>query len=150
MLYTVGEMAKLLGIAASTPRYYDQEGLLPFVERSQGGMRMFSDRDYAPLVVIGCLRKAGLSVKEVREVIGLAGQGDETLARRLAIFERRKAEVEKQIEDLQKMLAVLEYKCWYYRTACAARTEDAVRHCCCSDVPEAYRTVFQKLTLEDE
>ena len=40
MLYTVGEMAKLLGIAASTLRYYDQEGLLPFVERSSGGVRV--------------------------------------------------------------------------------------------------------------
>ena len=33
MVYTVGEMAKLLGVAASTLRYYDKEGLLPFVER---------------------------------------------------------------------------------------------------------------------
>ena len=39
MGYTVGEMAKLLGITASTLRYYDKEGLLPFVERSSGGMR---------------------------------------------------------------------------------------------------------------
>lgn len=29
MLYTVGEMAKILGIPASTLRYYDKEGLLP-------------------------------------------------------------------------------------------------------------------------
>lgn len=41
MLYTVGEMAKMLGIPASTIRYYDKEGLLPFVERSSGGIRMF-------------------------------------------------------------------------------------------------------------
>ena len=33
MVYTVGEMARLLGITASTLRYYDREGLLPFVER---------------------------------------------------------------------------------------------------------------------
>ena len=30
MVYTVGEMAKLLDIPASTLRYYDKEGLLPF------------------------------------------------------------------------------------------------------------------------
>ena len=42
MLYTVGEMAKLLGISSSTLRYYDREGLLPFVERSRGGIRMFT------------------------------------------------------------------------------------------------------------
>lgn len=36
MLYTVSEMAKRLGVAPSTLRYYDKEGLLPFVERSGG------------------------------------------------------------------------------------------------------------------
>ncbi|MFR5909070.1 MAG: MerR family DNA-binding transcriptional regulator [Gemmiger formicilis] len=29
MAYTVGEMAKRLGVPASTLRYYDKEGLLP-------------------------------------------------------------------------------------------------------------------------
>ena len=33
MLYTVSEMAKRLGVAPSTLRYYDKEGLLPFIER---------------------------------------------------------------------------------------------------------------------
>ena len=46
MVYTVGEMAKLLGIPSSTLRYYDKEGLLPFVERSSGGIRMFHEKDY--------------------------------------------------------------------------------------------------------
>lgn len=36
MVYTVGEMAQKLGVPASTLRYYDKEGLLPFVERSSG------------------------------------------------------------------------------------------------------------------
>ena len=40
MIYTVGEMAQKLGVPASTLRYYDKEGLLPFVERSSGGIRM--------------------------------------------------------------------------------------------------------------
>ena len=38
MQYTVGEMAKLLDIPASTLRYYDREGLLPFVGRFAGGV----------------------------------------------------------------------------------------------------------------
>ena len=85
MLYTVGEMARLLGIAASTLRYYDQEGLLPFVERSQGGIRVFTDSDYGPLLVIGCLKKSGLSIKEIKQFIGLAEQGDASLDQRLEI-----------------------------------------------------------------
>ena len=39
MVYTIGEMAKMLGVPASTLRYYDKEGLLPFVARSSGGIR---------------------------------------------------------------------------------------------------------------
>ena len=42
MIYTVGEMAQTLGVPASTLRYYDKEGLLPFVERSSGGIRTVS------------------------------------------------------------------------------------------------------------
>ena len=66
MVYTVGEMAKLLGITASTLRYYDKEGLLPFVERSSGGIRMFQESDFEWLQVIGCMKKAGMSIKDIR------------------------------------------------------------------------------------
>ena len=55
MVYTIGEMAKRLGVPASTLRYYDKEGLLPFVERSSGGIRMFQDSDFEWLQVIGCM-----------------------------------------------------------------------------------------------
>lgn len=56
MLYTIGEMAKI-NVAPSL-RYYDKEGLLPFVERSGGGIRMFKDEDFEWLYTIECLKKA--------------------------------------------------------------------------------------------
>ena len=56
MVYTVGEIAKRLGVTASTRRYYDKEGWLPFVERSSGGMRMFQESDIAWLQIIGCMK----------------------------------------------------------------------------------------------
>ena len=147
MLYTVGEMAKILGIAASTLRYYDQEGLLPFVERSQGGIRMFTERDYGSLLVISCLKKSGLSIKEIKAFIGMAQEGDSSLQQRLALFRRRKEAVERQISELQETLALLQYKCWYYEKACQAGTEDAVRHLLCSEVPAGCREALEKLNL---
>lgn len=59
MVYTVGEMAKRLDIPSSTLRYYDKERLLPFVERSSGGTRMFQEKDFEWLQIIECLKKAG-------------------------------------------------------------------------------------------
>ena len=52
MLYTVGEIAKILGVQPSTLRYYDKEGLLPFIARSEGGIRMFTEKDYEASVKI--------------------------------------------------------------------------------------------------
>ena len=44
MFYTIGEMAQRLNVAPSTLRYYDKEGLLPFVERSSGGQSVLDQQ----------------------------------------------------------------------------------------------------------
>lgn len=93
MLFTVGEMARELGIPASTLRYYDQEGLLPFVKRSGSGMRIFTDADYETLMVIGYLKKSGLSIKEIKSFISMAAQGDASIKDRLALFRGRRTAV---------------------------------------------------------
>ena len=57
MPYTVGEMARKLQVAPSTLRYYDKEGLLPFVERSEGGIRIFKETDFEWLSIIEMLKE---------------------------------------------------------------------------------------------
>ena len=52
MVYTIGEMAKRLNVAPSTLRYYDKEGMLPFIERSSGGIIMFQEKDMSWLQII--------------------------------------------------------------------------------------------------
>ena len=86
MIYTVGEMAQKLGVPASTLRYYDKEGLLPFVERSSGGIRMFRENDFEWLQVIRCMKKAGMSIKDIRQYIELSMQGAEL---RSLMYEKR-------------------------------------------------------------
>ena len=44
--YTIGQAAEMTGLSVSTLRYYEKEGLLPFVERTGGGRRVFSDEDF--------------------------------------------------------------------------------------------------------
>ena len=99
MVYTVGEMAKLLDVPASTLRYYDKEGLLPFVARSSGGIRMFQDSDFEWLQVISCMKKAGMSIKDIRQYIQLALQGDDTIDMRLNMFQHQRELLKAQLED---------------------------------------------------
>lgn len=145
MLYTVGEMAKLLGVAPSTLRYYDKEGLLPFVERSGGGMRMFKDSDYEWLKIIECLKKTGMSIKNIREYILMAMLGDETLEQRLEMIKKQKENITRQINELQEMSETLDYKLWYYETAVKAGTADIPRQMTDEEIPERFVNVRKKL-----
>lgn len=145
MLYTVGEIAKVLGVPASTLRYYDKEGLLPFVERSSGGIRMFSQKDYEWLKVIECLKQSGLSIREIRNFIHMAMEGDSSLSGRLELFQTRRDAVKKQLEDMQETLALLEYKCWYYEQAMKDGTEEKVRSLSPEQLPQIYREIQEKI-----
>ena len=62
-MYTIGQISEMFQLPISTLRYYDKEGLLPFVERSSGGIRMFKESDFEWLSIIECLKKADIPEK---------------------------------------------------------------------------------------
>ena len=138
MVYTVGEMAKKLDVPASTLRYYDKEGLLPFVERSSGGIRMFQESDFEWLQVIGCMKKAGMSIRDIRQYIELALRGDDTIDTRLKMFTHQRDVLLAQMEEMRHTLETVEYKCWYYETAKAAGTSSSAISLGTSIVPAAF------------
>lgn len=138
MFYTIGEMAKKMGVPASTLRYYDKEGLLPFVGRSGGGIRVFRDEDIAFLEIIGCMKKTGMPIKEIKFFVDWCIEGDSTIDNRLALIENQKKLVEQQLSDMSEHLLMLEYKTWYYETAKKAGTckiHDTIDK---SEIPEKF------------
>lgn len=143
MVYTIGETAKRLNIAASTLRYYDKEGLLPFVERSNGGIRIFKDEDFEWLGIIECLKKTGMPIKEIKEFVDWCVAGDATIDQRLALIKAQQEAVERQIQAMQENLKMLSYKRWYYETAKQAGSCSIHKDMKLSDVPEAYRTFIR-------
>ncbi len=146
MVYTVGEMSKLLGIPSSTLRYYDKEGLLPFVERSPGGIRMFQEKDYEWLKIIECLKKAGMSIKDIKKYIELSLKGDDTISERLQMFRDQRESLLSQMAALQQTLDVIDYKCWYYETAEQAGSLDVLNNIGPDDIPEQFRSVKRSLS----
>jgi len=61
------------------------------------------------------------------------------LQQRRDMFYERRAAVEKQIAELQKTLDIIQYKCWYYETACEAGTEALLENMAGGDMPEPVR-----------
>jgi len=148
MLYTVGEMAKRIGVAPSALRYYDKEGLFPFVERSSGGIRMFKDADFEWLQVIECLKKTGMQLGDIKRFIEMAMQGNETIDERLELIVNQKEAVKLRIDELNATLKTLEFKHWYYETAKNAGTTEVPRNMTLEELPEEYREVRKKLRGE--
>ena len=142
MFYTIGEMARKLNVAPSTLRYYDKEGLLPFVERSSGGIRMFKDEDMEWLRLLGCLKKAGMPLKEIRAFMDWSRQGDATIGRRLNLIEKQRQSVLEQQKQLEDTLLMLDYKRWYYQTAQEAGTCAVHDSLTPEQVPERFRALM--------
>ncbi len=136
MFYSIGEVAKMFNIPASTLRYYDREGLFPNVKRSSGGIRVFSDVEVETLKVIECLKSTGMQIKDIKLFLDWCLEGDTTLQKRRDMFYERKAIVEKQMQELHKTMEMIQYKCWYYETAVEAGSEGLPKNMPVDDLPE--------------
>ncbi len=139
MTYSIGQVAESTGISVSTLRYYDREGMFPELTRSDGGIRVFTERELGTLRVIECLKAAGMPIRDIKEFLTWCQEGDASLSKRQAMFQARLAEVERQLTALEKTRNHLLYKCWYYDTALALGSEAAVRSLPPEAVPEALR-----------
>lgn len=120
MRYSIGQVAKKLGLTTHTIRYYDKEGLLPFVRKGSSGARVFEEDDVDWLIIVECLKATGMPLKEIRKYILLCQQGDETLQMRFEMFKKQKIEIEKQMNTLKQYMEKIDFKIAYY--------DDAVKH----------------------
>lgn len=146
MTYTIGETAELVGVPASTMRYYEKEGLLPQLSRNTGGRRVFEDKDLEALKVIDCLKQSGLHIPEIRQFMRWAQLGDETIEQRGELFEECRNAVLEQMAGLQRTLEIVDFKCWYYRAAAELGSEQAVRELPDDQIPETIRRTRELLT----
>ncbi len=117
MGYSISKASEKTGLSTFTLRYYEKEGLLPFVERTPSGTRCFQDGDFEWLGMITCLKNTGMSIKDIREFVGLYMEGDETFEKRLAMIHAQKREVEARMEEFQHYLEKLDCKIEYYERA---------------------------------
>lgn len=122
--FSISEVAKELNLTVYTLRYYDKEGLMPFIERTPSGIRIFKETDISALKIVECLKASGMPIKEIKNFIDWCSEGDSTLQQRYDMFMERKATVEAQMEELKKTMEIIEHKCFYYKTALEAGTED--------------------------
>lgn len=142
-MYTIGQVSEMFNIPISTLRYYDKEGLFPHLER-KGNVRIFSDTELDELHIIECLKKSGLEIKDIKQFFKWVSEGSSSYANRKELFERRKRAVEEEIISLEKTLAMLKFKCWYYDTAIKDSNEDRLKEMIPDRLPAEIQELYDK------
>lgn len=142
-MYTIGQVAQMFHLPISTLRYYDKEGLFPNLER-KGNIRQFSDTEIEAIRVIECLKKSGLEIKEIKQFFAWVSEGSSTYANRKELFEIRKAAVEEELKALEKTLAMLNFKCWYYQKALDDGNEDEINEMIPNKLPAGIQELYDK------
>ena len=140
-MYTIGQISEMFNLPISTLRYYDKEGLFPQMQR-QSGIRKFSENEVEALRVIECLKASGLEIKEIKQFMDWATQGAETYEKRRELFEARREVIETEIANLQKMLDMVKFKCWYYETAMKYGNEDGINAMLPNNLPKDIQPIY--------
>lgn len=66
----IGELAERTELSQRTIRHYDSIGLLTPSARSEGGFRLYTEDDYARLMLIRRMKPLGYSLDEMGDLLG--------------------------------------------------------------------------------
>lgn len=114
MNYTIGDAAKKIGVSTYTLRYYDKEGLLPFVQKNKSGQRVFTTTDMEWLSLIECLKETGMCIKSIKQYITWYLEGDSTLSLRLDMLKKQYRKATEQQKKILHHKEKIKYKIALY------------------------------------
>lgn len=106
--FTIGHAARTTGSKVQTIRYYEQIGLLPRPDRSEGNQRLYTRADIDRLAFIRHARDLGFSIEAIRDLLHMADRPDMPCDEVDAIALRHLEDVKARIARLQSLQAELE------------------------------------------
>jgi len=107
----IGELTERAGVTPRTVRYYESIGLIPPGEREGQGQHYYTEETLARLRKIDQLKKLGLSLDEIRDVIDLYfidPSGVQAKQKVLVVLRQHLTEVDQKIREYQQFRAELE------------------------------------------
>src|SRR5829696_8755819 len=99
----VAELARVVGVAPDTIRYYERAGLLPPPARTPAGYRAYDDSAVDRLRFIQGARRLGLRLRDVAELLTVRDTGVCTCEPAEQLLRRRLAEVDAEMTRLAQL-----------------------------------------------
>lgn len=99
----IGELSEASGVPTKTIRFYEGLGLLPAADRTASGYRDFTGDAADRLAFIRAAQAVGLTLGEIRSVVGLRDRGETPCEHVLDLIEARAADVDRRIGELEAL-----------------------------------------------
>ena len=107
--FKIGEVARKSGVPVKTIRYYEEIGLLvPTVQRSETGYRLFDVKVLNRLAFIKRSQSLGLSLSEIKEILALHDRGQLPCGEVKQLLNEKLAAIAQQIEALETLRSELQ------------------------------------------
>ena len=124
---TIAEVSKKTELSTDTLRYYERIGIIPEVQRSESGIRNYSDYDLGWIEFSKCMRNSGMSIESIIEYIKLYNKGDATLEARKQLLISHRDAMQEKLDELQATVNKLNKKIENYEHQMAVREKDMLK-----------------------
>lgn len=106
----IREVAALTGLTQDTLRWYEREGLIPWVGRDPQGRRRYDQQAMRMVELLVRLRRTGMPVAQMRRYVELVREGEGTQPERLELLRVHRRRVAEELAQLTSDLEALEHK----------------------------------------
>lgn len=121
---TISEVSKKCNVSADTLRYYEKAGLISYINRTDGGIRNYTEEDCARIEFIKCMRSAGLSIEVLKKYFDLFSKGKRTLNARRDLLATEREKLKKHLTELEDTIKRLDYKISVYDKALKSKSKE--------------------------
>ena len=114
MSYTIRQVATQFHMQPSTLRYYEDQGLLTNVERTETGQRIYEDCHIDRLRAICCFKNAGMTIDDLKKFFVYESNEPEHIDEILDLLESRRESLDEQRRALNEAAMHVQRKLHYY------------------------------------
>lgn len=109
MKYSISALSRKTGLSIHTLRYYEKEGLLRYVERTESGRRVYGEASMGCLLGVLCMKQAGMTLPQIKAFMDVTIEGVSTLPQRLEMMLSARAQLCKLKDAVDRGLQLADF-----------------------------------------
>ncbi|WDF02063.1 MerR family transcriptional regulator [Shouchella hunanensis] len=111
MTYSIKQISDIVNLSTHTIRYYEKINLIPEIERTSSGYRIYNDEDIERLKFITCLKNVGMSLDNIKPFLTI--KANDLLSEYPELIDmalKHKEDMMNQIADLKRVIEIIDSK----------------------------------------